>query len=243
MSVLFSDIRDFTTISEKMTPEENFQFINAYLSRMESAIIENHGFIDKYIGDEIMALFSGNPDNAVNASIAMLHQLQVYNQERVNSGYAPIKIGIGINTGNLMLGTVGGQNRMDTTVISDAVNLASRVEGLTKTYGVALLITQQTFNKLANPSKYAIRMIAEISVKGKVNLSRIYEVFEADIPETKRGKLATKDLFNQALSLYRQQKIIQATGLFAQCLKLCPSDQVAHIYLDWCEEKTLTLNI
>ncbi len=109
MSVLFSDIRDFTTISEKMTPEENFQFINAYLSRMESAIIENNGFIDKYIGDAIMALFSGNPDNAVNASIVMLHQLQVYNQERVNSGESPIKIGIGINTGNLMLGTVGGK--------------------------------------------------------------------------------------------------------------------------------------
>jgi PAS domain S-box-containing protein len=243
MSVLFSDIRDFTTISEKMTPQENFQFINAYLSRMESAIIENKGFIDKYIGDAIMALFSGNPDNAVNASIAMLHQLQVYNQERLNSGYAPIKIGIGINTGNLMLGTVGGQNRMDTTVISDAVNLASRVEGLTKTYGVALLITQQTFNKLANPSNYAIRMIAEINVKGKVDLSTIYEAFDADIPETKRGKLATKDLFNQALSLYRQQKFIQATELFSQCLKLCPSDQVAQIYWDWCEEKSISLNI
>jgi PAS domain S-box-containing protein len=243
MSVLFSDIRDFTTISEKMTPEENFQFINAYLSRMESAIIENHGFIDKYIGDAIMALFSGNPDNAVNASIAMLHQLQIYNQERVNSGYAPIKIGIGINTGNLMLGTVGGQNRMDTTVISDAVNLASRVEGLTKTYGVALLITQQTFNKLANPNNYSIRMIAEINVKGKANLSTIYEVFDADIPETKRGKLATKDLFAQALSLYRQQKFIAATELFVQCLNLCPSDQVAQIYLDWCEQKTISLNI
>ena len=243
MSVLFSDIRDFTTISEKMTPEENFQFINAYLSRMEAAIIENKGFIDKYIGDAIMALFSGNPDNAVNASIAMLHQLQIYNQERVNSGESPIKIGIGINTGNLMLGTVGGKNRMDTTVISDAVNLASRVEGLTKTYGVALLITQQTFNKLANPSNYAMRMIAEISVKGKVDLSTIYEVFDADLPETKRGKLATKDLFNQALSLYRQQRFIQATELFAQCLKLCPSDQVAQIYLSWCEEKTISLNI
>ncbi|MEG4485238.1 AAA family ATPase [Microcoleus sp. D2_18a_B4] len=243
MSVLFSDIRDFTTLSESMTPEDNFQFINAYLSRMESAIIENHGFIDKYIGDAIMALFSGNADNAVNASIAMLHQLQVYNQERVDSGYAPIKIGIGINTGNLMLGTVGGQNRMDTTVISDAVNLASRVEGLTKNYGVALLITQQTFNKLANPSNYAIRMIAQISVKGKVDLSTIYEVFEADIPETKRGKLATKDLFNQALSLYRQQKFIEATALFAQCLELCPSDQVAQIYWDWCEQKTISLNI
>ncbi|MEG4530706.1 AAA family ATPase [Microcoleus sp. D2_18a_D3] len=243
MSVLFSDIRDFTTLSESMTPEENFHFINAYLSRMESAIIENNGFIDKYIGDAIMALFSGNADNAVNASIAMLHQLQVYNQERVNSGYAPIKIGIGINTGNLMLGTVGGQNRMDTTVISDAVNLASRVEGLTKNYGVALLITQQTFNKLANPSNYAMRMIAQVSVKGKVNLSTIYEVFEADIPETKRGKLATKDLFEQGVSLYRQQKFIQATELFAQCLNLCPSDQVAQIYFDWCEQKTITLNV
>ncbi|MEG4491937.1 AAA family ATPase [Microcoleus sp. D3_18_C4] len=243
MSVLFSDIRDFTTLSESMTPEENFQFINAYLSRMESAIIENDGFIDKYIGDAIMALFSGNADNAVNASIAMLHQLQVYNQERVNSGYAPIKIGIGINTGNLMLGTVGGQNRMDTTVISDAVNLASRVEGLTKNYGVALLITQQTFNKLANPSNYAMRMIAQITVKGKVQLSTIYEVFEADLPETKRGELATKDLFDQGLSLYRQQKFIEATELFAQCLNLCPSDQVAQIYWDWCEQKTITLNI
>jgi hemoglobin-like flavoprotein len=142
-----------------------------------------------------------------------------------------------------MLGTVGGQNRMDTTVISDGVNLASRVEGLTKTYGVALLITQQTFNKLANPSNYAMRMIAEISVKGKVNLSRIYEVFDADIPETKRGKLATKNLFAQALSLYRKQKFIEATELFAQCLKLCPSDQVAQIYWDWCEQKNLTLSI
>ncbi|MEG4634507.1 AAA family ATPase [Microcoleus sp. AR_TQ3_B6] len=243
MSVLFSDIRDFTTISEKMTPEENFQFINAYLSRMESAIIENKGFIDKYIGDAIMALFSGHPDNAVNASIVMLHQLQVYNQERVNSGEPPIKIGIGINTGNLMLGTVGGQNRMDTTVISDAVNLASRVEGLTKTYGVALLITQQTFNKLANPSNYAMRMIAEISVKGKVDLSTIYEVFEADIPETKRGKLATKDLFARALSLYRKQQFIAATELFAECLKVCPSDQVAQIYWEWCDRKNLTLSI
>ncbi len=132
---------------------------------------------------------------------------------------------------------------MDTTVISDAVNLASRVEGLTKTYGVALLITQQTFNKLANPSNYAMRMIAEISVKGKVNLSTIYEVFDADIPETKRGKLATKDLFARGLSLYRKQQFIAAKELFAECLKVCSSDRVAQIYWDWCEEKNLTLSM
>ncbi|MEG3972906.1 AAA family ATPase, partial [Microcoleus sp. T2B6] len=132
MSVLFSDIRDFTTLSETMTPKDNFRFINSYLSRMEPVINENNGFIDKYIGDAIMALFSGEANNAVKAGIAMLHCLVEYNQNRANSGYGPIQIGIGINTGTLMLGTVGGQNRMEGTVISDAVNLASRVESLTK---------------------------------------------------------------------------------------------------------------
>ncbi|MCZ0900498.1 adenylate/guanylate cyclase domain-containing protein, partial [Microcoleus sp. HI-ES] len=137
MSVLFSDIRDFTTLSETMTPEDNFKFINSYLSRMEPVINENNGFIDKYIGDAIMALFSGEADNAVKAGIAMLHRLAEYNEYCANAGCAPIQIGIGINTGSLMLGTVGGPNRMDGTVISDAVNLASRVESLTKNYGVS----------------------------------------------------------------------------------------------------------
>src|ERR687886_1812196 len=127
MSVLFSDIRDFTTLSETMTPEDNFKFINSYLSRMEPVINENHGFIDKYIGDAIMALFSGEADHAVKAGIAMMHRLVEYNQYCARAGCAQIQIGIGINTGSLMLGTVGGPNRMDGTVISDAVNLASRV--------------------------------------------------------------------------------------------------------------------
>ncbi|HSF75168.1 MAG TPA: adenylate/guanylate cyclase domain-containing protein, partial [Microcoleus sp.] len=159
MSVLFSDLRDFTTLSESMTPEDNFRFINSYLSRMEPVINENNGFIDKYIGDAIMALFSGEADHAVKAGIAMLHRLVEYNQQRANFGYEPIQIGIGINTGTLMLGTVGGQNRMDGTVISDAVNLASRVESLTKNYGVSLLITQETYSRLENLSQYAIRTL------------------------------------------------------------------------------------
>ena len=182
MSVLFSDIRDFTTLSESMTPEDNFRFINSYLSRMEPVINQNNGFIDKYIGDAIMALFSGDANNAVNAGIAMLNRLLEYNQNRANSGYAPIKIGIGINTGSLMLGTVGGQNRMDGTVISDAVNLASRVESLTKNYGVSLLITQETFLRLENPSEYAIRTLDRVKVKGKSESVTVYEVFDADRP-------------------------------------------------------------
>lgn len=232
MSVLFSDIRDFTTLSEKMTPDDNFKFINSYLSRMEPAITENHGFIDKYIGDAIMALFSGEADNAVKAGISMLHRLAEYNQYRAKEHYPLIKIGIGINTGSLMLGTVGGQNHMDSTVISDAVNLASRVENLTKNYGVALLITQQTYSRLANPTNYAIRNIDTVKVKGKSQAITVYEVFDADLPEIKEGKLATIETFTEALSLYNEGNLVKANTLFEECLRVNPGDKVAKIYFE-----------
>jgi predicted ATPase/class 3 adenylate cyclase/GAF domain-containing protein len=235
MSVLFSDIRDFTTLSERMTPEDNFKFINAYLSRMEPAIVENHGFIDKYIGDAIMALFRGEADNAVKAGIAMLYLLDEYNQNRANSGYQPIKIGMGINTGSLMLGTVGGQNRMDGTVISDAVNLASRVERLTKNYGVSLLITEETYTRLLHPNDYAIRIIDTVKVKGKSQPVTVYEVFETDSPEIKQGKLATRETFTEALSLYNQGNKHDAGCLFADCCQKNKRDRVAKIYWERCQ--------
>ncbi|MEP6524582.1 AAA family ATPase [Microcoleus vaginatus DQ-U2] len=235
MSVLFSDIRDFTTLSESMTPEENFRFINSYLSRMEPVINENNGFIDKYIGDAIMALFSGEADNAVKAGIAMLQSLVEYNQHRANSGYGLIQIGIGINTGTLMLGTVGGQNRMEGTVISDAVNLASRVESLTKNYGVSLLITQSTYSRLENPSLYAIRTLDTVKVKGKSELVTVYEVFDADGPETKAGKLATLELFAEARANYLEGKLAEAARLFAECWRQNQGDRVAKIYWERCQ--------
>ncbi|MGB8691729.1 MAG: AAA family ATPase [Microcoleus sp.] len=241
MSVLFSDIRDFTTLSESMTPEDNFRFINSYLSRMEPVINQNNGFIDKYIGDAIMALFSGDANNAVNAGIAMLNRLLEYNQNRANSGYAPIKIGIGINTGSLMLGTVGGPNRMDGTVISDAVNLASRVESLTKNYGVSLLITQETFLRLENPSKYAIRSLDTVKVKGKSEAVTVYEVFDCDRPEIKEGKLATLQLFAEALAIYSEGKFAEAGRLFAECWHQNQGDCVAKIYWERCQS-TLVSN-
>jgi adenylate cyclase len=234
MSVLFSDIRDFTTLSEQMTPTENFKFINSYLSRMEPLIVENQGFIDKYIGDEIMALFSEGADDAVKAGIAMLQTLAEYNRDRASLGYVPVQIGVGINTGSLILGIVGGKSRMDGTVISDAVNLASRIESLTKNYGVSLLITQQTFDRLTNPGDYAIRVIDKVQVKGKSEWVTVYEVFDADLAEVKAGKLATMQLFTEALSLYNMKSFRQAAGLFADCLRQNPGDKVARIYLERC---------
>ncbi|NEO49463.1 MAG: diguanylate cyclase [Moorea sp. SIO4A3] len=238
MSVLFSDIRSFSTLSESMTPEENFEFINTYLSRMESAITENHGFIDKYMGDGIMALFNESANHAVNAGIAMLTSLADYNQSRQNLGHPAITVGIGINTGSLMLGTVGGKNRMDSTVISDGVNLASRLEELTKRYGVPLLITHHTYWKLDNPLAYAIRLIDRVPVKGKSEMVTVYEIFDADEPQLREGKLITRSKFEQALVLYNLRYFSKASVLFQECLRLNPGDSVAQIYLGQCQLHT-----
>ncbi|MEB3828152.1 CHASE2 domain-containing protein [Phormidium sp. CCY1219] len=232
MSILFSDIRDFTTLSESMTPQENFKFINSYLSCMEPAIGEHRGFIDKYIGDAIMALFGEGADNAVKAAIAMLQRLHKYNLERQQQGESPIKIGIGINTGSLMLGTVGGPKRMDGTVISDAVNLASRIEGLTKNYGLSLLISDRTFYSLQNSNHYNIRLIDRVKVKGKSETVSVFEVFDADPIELREGKLITQSIFEEALLHYSHQHYAEAHRLFQKCLRINPGDSVARIYLD-----------
>src|ERR671933_305120 len=237
MSVLFADIRDFTSMSENMTPQENFKFINSYLSRMEPAIIENHGFIDKYIGDGIMALFSGGADDAVKAGIAMLQRLDEYNQYRVQKGYSPIRIGIGINTGSLMLGTVGGHSRMDSTVISDTVNLASRIEGLTKNYGVSLLISDQTFSQLKDANQLALRRLSQVKVKGKSAAVTVFEVFNADLPEIREGKLVTKMLFEEAQKLYTMGNFRAAAQCFQDCLWQNPRDKVVPISLEGCQVK------
>lgn len=236
LSILFADIRSFTTLSERLTLEENFKFINSFLSRMEPAIIHNQGFIDKYIGDGIMALFAGGADDAIQAGISMLQRLSEYNIHRQRSGYAPIEIGIGINTGNLMLGTVGGQFRMDGTVIGDAVNLASRIEGLTKNYGVSLLISDRTFFALDEPEKYDVRAIDRVAVKGKSEQVWVYEVFSADSQELQVLKRQTQGLFDRAVALSQSGLWQDAQQKFIECLALNPGDRVAMSYLERCRQ-------
>ena len=237
VDVLFADIRNFTALSEQMNPSENFNFINAFLSRMEPAIREHNGFVDKYIGDEIMALFSGNADEAVQAGIAMFERLNLYNQHRANYDYAPIEIGIGINTGELMLGTVGGFSRMDSTVISDAVNLAARLEELTKIYQVRLLISHHTFLKLSNPGDYGMRLVDKVNVKGKAKKVTVYEVFDADPPEIRKAKLVTKTAFEEGLLLYYRDRLSDAAQRFSECLRVNPEDKVAQHYLKRCQHR------
>lgn len=231
MSILFSDIRSFTTLSESMSPRDNFNFINSYLKRMSPIIHDHNGFIDKYIGDAIMALFPVEVDDAILSAISMLDALKEYNINRNSSGYKSIEIGIGINTGNLMLGTIGGHNRMEGTVISDAVNIASRVESMTKVYGSNLLITETSYQYIKDPSKYLLREIDQVVAKGKKSAVRIYEIFNSDTEEVKEQKLITKDLFKEAISEYYKNNHKKAQILFKEIKSKAPLDKVTDYYL------------
>ncbi len=240
MTIMFSDIRDFTPLSESMTPAENFEFINSYLSQMEPVISKHRGIIDKYIGDAIMALFAHGADDAVSGAIAMLERLSFYNAGRIRAGYIPIQIGIGLNTGMVMIGTVGGINRMDSTVIGDAVNLTARLEEATKTYHAPLIISQNTLYDLVNPDKYHIRFLDRIRVKGKSQPLSIYEVFDNDPPELRNSKLACQPLFDEAIAFYHLKDIPRAIELLKKCVEMAPNDYPALIYLERCHEYQTT---
>ncbi|MDX1960540.1 MAG: 7TM diverse intracellular signaling domain-containing protein [Leptospiraceae bacterium] len=162
MTILFSDIRAFTSISETLSPSENFGFINSYLETMGPIIRKHNGFIDKYIGDAIMALFPQKPSDAIDASIEMLEELHKLNVRRKAKGFIPISIGIGIHTGSQMLGIIGEKERMEGTVISDVVNTASRLEGLTKAYSTALLISEDVLKGVEDKSKLSYPKIVVI---------------------------------------------------------------------------------
>ncbi len=235
MSILFSDIRNFTTLSEQMTPEQNFKFVNSYLNVMGPVIRSHHGFIDKFIGDAIMALFDKTADDAVRGAMGMLRKLVEYNEGRKRAGYVPIRIGIGINTGILRIGTIGERGRMEGTVISDAVNVASRIEGMTKTYGVSLLISDETYRSLEDPSKYCLRKIDRVKAKGKTEPVTIWEVFDCDPPDILNHKLSIATIFEDARSLYISKQFEEAHELFADCLMRNPRDKAAEVYRDRCK--------
>jgi len=234
MTVLFSDIRNFTRLSEAMTPEENFMFINSYFGVMGPVVRKNHGFVDKYIGDGMLALFDQTED-ALSASVEMLVKLKDYNRNTSQERSEPLRIGIGLHKGKLRLGTVGEMNRMDGTVISDAVNLASRIEGLTKIYGAQILITETIYRAIEELDKYRIRLMDKVKVSGREEPITIYEIFNGDPENIKALKLALKKDFEQAIALYQVKEFEKARQLFNQCLAKFPDDKPAQLYVKRCD--------
>lgn len=232
MAVMFSDIRSFTTLSEKMTPKENFAFVNTYLQQVSPEIRNNHGLIVKFLGDGMMAVFPEGADDALAAGIGMFRVVESYNEERRHRGEQPIQIGIGIHVGNMMLGMVGEEGRMQGDAFSDNVNLTARLEGLTKFYGVSLLISHQAFEYLTNSDAYQLRFLDRAVVKGRQEPIALYEVLDAENTENRNLKLITKADFEQGLKYYAQKEgLVEAKKCFEKVLSVNPSDKTALLYL------------
>ncbi|MCB1303884.1 MAG: adenylate/guanylate cyclase domain-containing protein [Leptospiraceae bacterium] len=231
MSVLFVDIRDFTTRSEGMTPAATFAFINEYLGRIGPLIRNHSGFIDKYLGDGLMALFPGQPEDAVNAGLAILAAVREFNADLQERGENPIRIGVGIHTGNLMLGTVGESRRMDGTVISDAVNLAARTEGLTRIYGVSMIVSQDTLFHISDPTEYAYRFLGKVRVKGKDQPVSIFEFFGQDEKEEKTVKVVTREDFERGVVQLHHRNFDEARTSFEAVKRAAPDDRAVLYYL------------
>ena len=201
---------------------------------MEPVIRNNHGFIDKFIGDSIMALFPENTEDAINAAIEMRIKLVEFNHIIGQFGQTPIDSGIGIHTGSLMLGIVGGEGRMEGTVISDAVNLASRLEGLTKVYGARILITEETLIKINDPTQYHYRFLDIVKVKGKNEAVYIFEIIDGDSEDIRELKVKTKGNFNQGIQHYKNLEFKKARELFKEVCEVNPGDVASRLYIDRC---------
>ncbi|MBE7437831.1 MAG: MASE1 domain-containing protein [Spirochaetales bacterium] len=223
MTVLFSDMRSFSRISELLTPHQNIELINSYLSLMEPAINRQHGFVDKFIGDAIMALFDdaahkeggkGSADLSVAAALEMRQELAIFNEVRRRKNFLPIDVGIGISTGPLVLGTVGSTNRLDTTVIGDTVNLAARIESLTAHYNLPVLISGETAAELREFRD--IRRIDRVAVRGRLAPVDIFEALGGDEPEVTAAKIENGKWFGEAFELYLARNFEDARKILEQ---------------------------
>ncbi len=232
MAIMFSDIRSFTALAERISSQENFDFINAYLQRISPEIRNYNGFIVKYMGDGVMAVFPDGVDDAVRAGIAKLQQVRDYNQSRTIQGYAPLNIGIGIHVGDMMVGIVGEANRMQADALSDNVNLTARLEGLTKYYGVSLLISKEVVQRLREPEAYQVRLLDRAIVQGRTESITVYEVLDAEVEPIRSLKIKTLPLFEEGLQQYCQGNFANAKVCFEQILELNPDDKTSKLYLE-----------
>lgn len=236
MTIMFADIRSFTAHSEGMTPKDNFGFINEYLNHIGPEIRKNDGFIDKYIGDEIMALFPQSPGDCVKAALDVQRKLDEYNEERASRGYTqPIRIGMGIHKGDMILGTIGETERTDTTVISDAVNIASRMEGLTKLYKTRAITTVEMVQALKDDDRFHFRFLDAVKVYGKESPSYIYEILDPLPEEERNQKLKTQDQFEESVEHFLNGSIHKALFGFQLLADLAPLDKTTEMFIGRCE--------
>lgn len=238
LTVLFADIRGFTTFSERMEPESLVHFLNEYLTAMTEIVFEHEGVVDKYMGDAIMA-FYGAPieynDHALKGCLTAIHMmetLKILQEKWREEGKPVIDVGIGLNTGPMTVGNMGSTMRFDYTVIGDAVNLASRLEGLNKQYGTNILISELTYKEVEG--NVLCRVIDRVRVKGKRETVRIYELMSGN--RSPDGLKSFGESFEKGFQLYQEQKWEEAIQFFQSCLKINSEDMPSQIYIKRCQE-------
>jgi len=237
-TVMFTDIRNFTGISEKIGPKETVAFLNEYFSIMVDIIFTYEGTLDKYIGDAIMAVFGApfstgeDADRSVRSAIDMLNALKKLNWKRQNQSKETIKIGIGINSNKILSGNIGSMKRMDYTVIGDGVNLAARLEGVNKVYGTNIIISDSTRQGLNGD--YTMREIDLIRVKGKTEPVAIYQILDYHDEQSFPNLDDVLELFNTGLKYYRRHNWRKARQNFGSALNLNPSDSVSKLFFSRC---------
>ena len=234
-TVLFTDIRSFTTISERLGPQETVKLLNEYFSIMVDILLAHGGILDKYIGDAMMAVFGApfagpeDADNAVRTAIGMIRALHAFNVIRVERGLDAVHMGVGINTDEVLSGNIGSLKRMDYTVIGDGVNLASRLEGANKHYGSEILISELTRRELKG--KYRLREVDIMRVKGKTQPVSVFEVMDALAIDHMQDVLAT---YACAVDYYRRRDFDKAHKIFEEVLLIQPKDAVSEMYKERC---------
>lgn len=237
-TILFSDIRGFTTLSEELGAQGTVSLLNEYFTIMVDSIQKEGGMLDKFIGDAIMAAFGvplahdDDEDRAVRAAIGMIKALTVWNNRRQAEGKKPVGMGIGLNTDTIVSGNIGSPKRMDYTLIGDGVNLASRLEGLCKQYHASILISENTYRRLKGT--YRLREVDRVQVKGKTQSIGIYEVLDYHNEETYPNLMEAVNCFRDGLALYRRREWDRAIARFQEALQLNPREQLCQMYIDRC---------
>jgi class 3 adenylate cyclase len=240
VTILFSDIRSFTTISEKLSPDDVVQFLNEYLSLMTDKIFLNNGTIDKFIGDAIMTIFGapiqGEDDSlrAIITAFQMQEALEELNHKKKLTSI-PMEMGIGIHTGDVLAGNIGSSKRLDYTIIGDNVNLCSRLESLTKIYPCKIIISEYTFleiEKICLENNFVTREVDTVLVKGKTKQIKVYEVIAFKNQTEKENLLELKSKFEAALTLYKNKNFPSAIIEFEKII----TDRLALFYIERCEK-------
>jgi|APSaa5957512535_1039671.scaffolds.fasta_scaffold18090_1 adenylate cyclase len=237
-TLLFSDVRGFTTITETLGAQGTVSLLNEYFDIMVEAISEQGGMVDKFIGDAIMAAFGipvghdDDEDRGVRAGINMIARLWEWNVEREKEGKMPVDMGLGLNTDNIVAGNIGASKRMDYTMIGDGVNLAARLESACKQYSARILISDFTYQKLKGT--YQVRYIDDVVVKGKTEPVGVREVLDYHNKDTFPNLMDTVNHFNEAREHYRSGNWDKATRSFKECLKANPEDKLSKTYIERC---------